>query len=311
MTLVLKKVFFQVRIIFFTLFFLFLGCSIGLAQQKAKPVRIATEVYQDADFDSEVIQTVDPEDSLVISKKTYGEFYKVKLKDGTIGYIPDTELDIEGVGTFKARDYVEDIDSENTKLKNEQNRKKQNIKNRKRKNSDRQNSESDLDTESPRLSYKGVTLQLINFHANTLGGEQVADLVAIGFRYQPLPGNYDSAIAYEFLVAPKAPEYYANKTGGRASGALFWTSAQLSNISAVNNRDSIRYGVGPLARLSDFTVTDTVSNPEKKYNLIDLTAGLDVQAGLMLHSRYITLDFGLRYFWDKRAYGGIGLAILF
>ena len=280
---------------FFRVFILVLMFTVfAQAQKKARVINPGTEIYQDADFDSDVIKSVNPNDQFIISNKTYGPFYKVKLKDGTIGFIPDTELDIEGVGAFQPKNYIEDEDLQ---------------KNKKKKKAARSKSDDDYDedTEDPQISYKGATIQVINYREDTMGAVQVSDLTAIGFKYQPLPGNYDSELAYEFFVAPKSPEYYAQKTGGSSSGAVFWGTAQISNVSGINARTSLRYGAGPFLKYSYFAI----DAQNKKYSLQDITIGLDFGAGILLHSRYMTLDFGLRYFWDKQSYGGFGVSFLF
>lgn len=278
--------------------FIFLFISVSAydvyAQKKAKVISPSTELYGEASFDSEVIRAIDPNETFIISNKTYGPFYKVKLKDGTIGYIPDTELDIEGVGVFEPKNFETDSES---------------LKSKKKKKSGRSSNDDDYDedTEDPHLSYFGLTLQAINYHEDTMGGVQVADLTALGFKYQPLPGNYDSELAYEFFFVPRAPEYYAQKTGGASSGTIFWGTAQISNVNGINARTSLRYGAGPFLKYSYFAI----DAQNKKYSLQDITIGLDFGAGVLLHSRYMTLDFGLRYFWDKKPYGGFGISFLF
>ncbi|WP_409477558.1 SH3 domain-containing protein [Pseudobdellovibrio sp. HCB154] len=265
------------------------------AQNKAHVLNADTDVYGSADFDSATIGTVDPDETFLVSKKTYGEFYKVKFKDGTIGYIPDTDVYIEGVGTVKETPFRgDDLDKKAKRAKREE---------------DEEALEDD--TENPNINYKGVTFSLINFHEETMGGNQVADLQAFGFRFQPMQGNYQSGLAYDLMVAPKAPDYYEEKTGAKTSGAVFWGSAGISNVSALNSNTSFRYGAGPFLRYSYFTIKDAPLRPQSTYNLQDLTVGLDFQAGIMLHSRYVTIDLGLRYFWDKESYGGFGVAFLF
>ncbi|MFN3455337.1 MAG: SH3 domain-containing protein [Pseudobdellovibrio sp.] len=255
--------------------------------RRAKVVNPETEVYKAADFDSDVVRTVSPNEMFLISSRTYGPFYRVKFNDGTFGFIADTELDIEGVGTFKARPYVED----------------ENLKQIPEKSQD----EEDGDDNEPKLSYKGVSLHMVNYHEDTMGRKQVADMLAYGFRFQPMSGNYDSSLAYDVMIAPQAPDYYSDKTGHSASGAIIWGSVQISNTLGLNRYFSARYGAGPFAKLSYFNVQTNV----KKYALQDLTLGLDFQAGLMLHTRYTTIDLGLRYFWDKESYGALGVAFLF
>lgn len=275
--------------------FVFLSLQCVFAQNKAHVLNADTDVYGSADFDSTVIGTVDPDETFLVSKKTYGEFYKVKFKDGTIGYIPDTEVYIEGIGTVKETPFRgDDLDKKAKRAKREE---------------DEESPEDD--TENPNINYKGVTFSLINFHEETMGGNQVADLQAFGFRFQPMQGNYQSGLAYDLMIAPKAPDYYEEKTGAKTSGAVFWGSAGISNVSALNSNTSFRYGAGPFLRYSYFTIKDAPLRPQSTYNLQDLTVGLDFQAGIMLHSRYVTIDLGLRYFWDKESYGGFGVAFLF
>jgi hypothetical protein len=276
-----------------TLLIIFFIFQLAYAQKKAKVLSPNTEVYQEADFDADIMRTVDPNENFLISAKPYGPFYKVKFKDGSIGYIPDTELDVEGVGPFQPKPYIEDQEL----LKNKNKKIGKNIK----------PEAFDEDTEDSNVVYKGGSLQMINYHEETMGAVQVADLAALGFKYQPMSSNYDSALAYEFFVAPKAPEYYVSKTAGSASGAVFWGTAQISNVSGLNSKTSIRYGAGPFLKYSYFAVNTNT----QKYALQDITLGLDFGAGVMLHSRYVTMDFGLRYFWDKQSYGGIGVALLF
>ncbi len=275
--------------------FVFISFQCVFAQNKAHVLNPDTDVYGSADFDSATIGTVDPDETFLVSKKTYGEFYKVKFKDGTIGYIPDTEVYVEGVGTVKETPFRgDDLDKKAKRIKREE-----------------EEESPEDDTENPNINYKGVTFSLINFHEETMGGNQVADLQAFGFRFQPMQGNYQSGLAYDLMIAPKAPDYYEEKTGAKTSGAVFWGSAGISSVSALNSNTSFRYGAGPFLRYSYFTIKDAPLRPQSTYNLQDLTAGLDFQAGIMLHSRYVTIDLGLRYFWDKESYGGFGVAFLF
>lgn len=275
--------------------FVFLSIQCVFAQNKAHVLNADTDVYGEADFDAATIGTVDPDETFLVSKKPYGAFYKVKFKDGTIGYIPDTDIYVEGVGTVKETPFRgDDLDKKAKRAKRE---------------ADEESAEDD--TENPHLNYKGVSLSLINFREDTMGGKQVSDLMAYGFRFQPMEGNYQSGLAYDLMVATKPPDYYEEKTGAKTSGAVFWGSAGISNVAALNSNTSFRYGAGPFLRYSYFTIKDAPQRPQSTYNLQDLTAGLDFQVGVMLHNRYVTIDLGLRYFWDKESYGGFGVAFLF
>jgi hypothetical protein len=286
------------RIASLVFLFIFLSVSSVFAQNKARVINADTDVYSAADFDSAIIGTVDPDQTFLVSKKPYGAFYKVKFKDGTTGYIPDTDLNIQGLGSVKPKPFLgdEEFDKNNKKIK--------------RKTTEDDELAED-DTENPNINYKGVTFSLINFREDTMGGKQVSDLATYGFRFQPMQGNFQSGLAYDFMVATKAPDYYAEKTGASTSGAVLWGSAGISNVSALNSNTSLRYGAGPFLRYSYFTIADAPLKPKSKYNLQDLTAGIDFQFGVLLHSRFVTIDLGLRYFWDKESYGGFGVGFLF
>ena len=74
--------------------FLFFASYFVYAQQKATIVSDDVDVYAEQDFDSEILETVHKNETYWISNKTFGPFYRIKLKSGKIGYIPDHELNI-------------------------------------------------------------------------------------------------------------------------------------------------------------------------------------------------------------------------
>ncbi len=285
----------------FIIIFSFFHVSLALAQKKAKVISPATDVYEQADFDSTVIRQVNPQESFIISNQTFGPFYKVKFKNGVIGFIADTELDIEGQGPFIPKPYVEDVELE--KIRKLQDSKLKN----KKSDLNHEDSDDDEATSSESISYQGLTVNLINYHEDTLGSKQVADLLALGYRLQPLVGAYDSSLSYEILIAPKAPDYYESKTTGKASGGILWGGVQVANTIGLRRNSTVRYGAGPFFKYSHIEFKTS----QKSYLMQDLNLGLDVQAGLMMHYRWFTVDLGLRYFFEKENYGGLSMAILF
>ncbi len=265
------------------------------AQKKAHVIEPETAVYDAADFDADVTRYVNPDESFIISKKPYGAFYKVKFNNGVLGYILDTELNIDGVGPFQPKPFADDVvlDKKNQK---------------KNKRIDEEDEEDAEDQQSINTVYRGVSLQMINFRENTFGKIRTADLLVIGYKHQPVTGGFDSKLSYEFFLSPKAPAYYADSiANGKVSGGIIWASAQISNLNAYTPKTSIRYGAGPFLRYSLFNVKTSLGD----YSLQDLTLGVDVQAGLVWHTPWANFDFGLRYFWDDEPYGAVGVAILF
>ncbi len=256
--------------------------SFQLFAQKNKKAQAAgpeVDIYSAADFDSEVIEIIKPGTSYIISNKPKGAFYQIKLKNGKIGYVPDTELEIEGEGVFRPKAFNEDFD-EDTR---------------------------DDDTDTEQLSYHGITVQLINYHEDTLGGTQVGDLYAIGYRNYPQLNDFSSSFAWGVSAAFRAPAYYQELTGQSANGFAFWSDFQIINISAIGANTTVHYGAGPFLKYTQFMV----NSPTRGYTLQDLTAGVFLEAGLIFHFQQLNWDLNLRYYWDKKSYGAIGFGVLF
>lgn len=267
------------------------------AQKKAQVTRTNVEIYGAPNFDADVIETIQPGEFYPISSKPSGPFYKIKLKNGKIGYVSDTELDIQGEGVFEPKPYVED-EEELAKAKKASKKKKT------EKAPEPEEEEEDSDILQ---SLHGVSLQIINYHEDTMGGIQVGDLFAVGYKYIPLQNEYSTSVGYDIFAAFTAPKYYEERTGRTTKGLAVWGGAQILNMSVLSYRSTFRYGAGPFLKYTNFqTETST-----QKYTLQDMTIGVDIQAGVIFSFKKISFDVGLRYFWDKEPYGAFGLTFLF
>lgn len=254
------------------------------AAQKAKIVSQEVEVYSDSDFDSEILTSVHEGESFLVSDKTYGPFYRIKLKNGKIGYIVDYELDIEGKGRIQEKDLdllmLEKMSRE------------------KKKTDDILTEESE-EAELFGKSYSGVTLQIINFHENTLGGDQVDDLLAVGYKSV-------SDVAWSVLGSFKAPQYYAEKTSGSAKGLKLWGDLGVSS-QVVNFKNSgIKFGGSLFSQVSLIQL----ETPQRKYDLHDITLGLALETGWLFKIKKNTFEIYLKYYFDKSNYAGFGFSFL-
>jgi hypothetical protein len=276
------------------IFVVLLFCtSWAFAEKKAQAAEPQVDIYSTADFDSEIIETIVPGEYYPISNKPKGPFYQIRLKNGKIGYVPDTELDIYGEGAFREKPFADDVE-EKPVLKNK-NQKKVDI-------------EEDLDDpDTDKISLQGLTLQLINYHEETLGATQVGDLYAIGYKHLPTLSEFSSSTSWDVAAAFRAPSYYQNLTGQSASGLVIWSGFQILNISPISSNMTVHYGIGPFLKYSQFDVRSSVKN----YSLQDLTAGVSADIGWIFHFQMISIDLGLKYFWDKKSYGALSFGILF
>lgn len=278
------------KILFFLAAILF--SSWVWSAQKAKIINPTADVYTEADFDSDIMDTVKSGETYPISNKIYGPFYRIKLKSGKIGYIPDTDLDIEGKGrvvpvTERDRDeadedpFLKDIDSPPSASKNKKSRK------------------SIEDEEPMDENLHGVTLQLVNYHEDTLGAVQVDDLPAIGYK------RISDFAAWELIASFKAPKYYSDKLNASARAVNLWGGFGFSNEVPLIQILSARYGGGLMAHAS-FTNVDA---PTKSYDMQDLTVGAYLEAALLFKISRLRYDLSVKYMFDKQSYGSLGFTI--
>lgn len=243
-----------------------------------------SDIYGNADFDSDIVANVRKGETFLISDKTYGAFYKIKLKSGKVGYIPDNLVDVNGK-PFEEKPFGDEIKTPSKKSKVSQKNEEEKF---------------DEDDEPFDFNKRGVTLQLINYHEDTMGALRVDDLVAIGYKSI-------SDATWEVMAAFKAPKYYAEKTGGSAQGFNLWADYGINNTISISKRSALRYSGSLLGHYSKINV----QTPAKSYDLQDVTVGVVLETGFMLQFKKITFDLSLKYFFDRSNYGGLGLSLLF
>ncbi len=278
------------------------GLSSALAVEKfrkAQAVRPDVEIYSAASFDAKIIHYIKPGDYYYISNKTFGPFYKIKVSDKILGYVADTELDIQGIGTIKEKPFIDDPEVIG-----------KNKKNKKEKDPENFDEEEESEEESNfKTSYHGLTFHLINYHETTMGGSQVADLYGVGYRYIPFLSDYSASIAWDVTAAYGAPAYYTDKLDADTKGLTLWSGVQVVNISIVDNNKTLRYGIGGFLKYANYNIKTATTH--KTYSLQELTCGVSLEGGFIFHFNLVSLDLGLRYYWERESYGGLSLGLLF
>ncbi len=268
--------------------------------RKAQAVRPDVEIYSSASFDAKVIHYIKPGDFYYISNKTFGPFYKIKISDKILGYVADTELNIQGVGAIQEKPFVDDPDVVSSKDK----------KKKKEKDPvDIYSEDEDEEESTIKASYNGLILHLINYHETTMGGSQVADLYGIGYRYIPFLSDFSASIAWDITAAYGAPAYYKDNLEADTKGLTVWSGAQVVNISIVDPNKTLRYGIGAFLKYANYNVTAKAT--DKTYSLQELTFGVSLEGGFIFHFSPVSIDLGLRYYWERESYGGLSLGLLF
>lgn len=277
------KILFFIALTFFT--------SWAWSAQKAKIANPAVDIYSDSDFDSDILDTVKEGETYWISDKVYGPFYRIKLKSGKIGYIPDTDVDIAGKGRVAPRSENDDEESDDPFLQDMDGPSQSKNKNRKK----------NIEDEEEEENLHGITLQLVNYHEDTLGGVQVDDLPAIGYK------SLTEFAAWEVIASFKAPKYYTEKLNASARAINVWASFGVSNEIPLLSTWSGRYAGGLMSHLS-FVNVDA---PAKSYDMQDLTVGAYIEGAFLFKIGRLRYDLAMKYIFDRQSYGALGFTLFF
>lgn len=271
----------------FSLFFILFISVWASAAQKAKIIGDVVEIYSEADFDSEIFDEVYKDEVYQISQRKYGEaFYRIRLKSGKIGYIVDYQLNIEGKGPLRPRD-LDELELEAAK--------EQLAKAEKEPTQEKE--------ESPEMfgkSLGGPSFWLVNYHEETMGREQIDDLMALGYRSVGL-------MSWSVMGAWQAPDYYSAQAGYSAEGFMLWGDFGISNAIGQFSNTDIRVGAALFTHISSITV----ETPARRYSLQDMTLGLNLELGVAVKWNKWASDLSMKYFFDKSNYAAVGLSFLF
>lgn len=273
--------------VIFVLLFTILTSTVWGAQ-KAKIVGEDFEVYAEADFDSDQIDEVHEGEVYMVSDKAFGPFYRIKLKSGKVGYIVDYALNIEGKGQLKPKDLDE---LELIELKKE---------NGYSKDEDVASEEANEDSSLLGRNRGGPVLQFINYREDTMGGEKVSDLIALGYKSVGI-------FSWSAMGTWQVPKYYSDLPSSSASGFLFWGDIGFSNTVGQFNNTDIRIGAAIMSRASVIKVT----TPTRSYDLQDMTLGADLELAVTPKFKKWSPDIFIKYYFDKTRYASVGFAVLF
>jgi hypothetical protein len=265
--------------------------SVLFAVQKAKIISPQVDVYSDADFDADVLESVKAGESYFISDKVYGPFFKIKLKSGKIGYIPDTEVSVDGKGRVvpSAEDadgdpFLQEIEDPPETNKNKKSAKKK---------------KDEVDPEDEEEIH-GVTFLMVNFHEDTLGSVQIDDLPAIGYKTL-------GEISWEVFASFKAPKYYSHNLNASVKGFNLWSDFGMSNDIPFSKWVIARYGGGLFGHISVLSV----EAPNKTYDLQDVTVGAYLEGAFLTQIKKLKFDLAMKYFFDRQSYGALAFTVFF
>lgn len=238
-------------------------------------------IYEKPDFDSSVIDYLSVGDTIKISIKTYGPFYKVKIDKNKYGYVSDVDVTPE-ISKNKAKD----LDKEK-KEKKEKNDKK-----------------VDNEIEKPLqpvflTQYWGPYFGVLNYNRKFDNVKVSSQNMLIGMKISGPdtvikgPTMMDLAIGF----CPIAPSYFKDQFNADAATGwlLFLETSMLFPLTSFMN-GLIFWGIGLEFVYSDY---DLIFNRAQRVKSTDSQLGAHALLGMVYRIKKVGIRFEPRGYYDS------------
>lgn len=254
------------------------------AGQKAKVVNHGALVYKSPSFDSKVLARLPENKVFLISSKLFsGAFYKIKVRDGLLGYIADTDVSVGAKASRNSKKSEKNLD----------------------------------DSEPPKREkafefqkFRGFEFARINYREDTMGLKPTQGMNFFGFKLSgpnvAMEGSYTDA---NFLFAFQAPGYYEQATGNAANGFVMIIDSVFETALPQGKNTLLYYGFGPFLKYSKLDVALTVNGKNEAYELVDMGLGAVFNLGLAQRIGSVAVRTELQYYWEKMQYMGLGISL--
>ncbi|MEQ1879096.1 MAG: SH3 domain-containing protein [Bdellovibrionia bacterium] len=257
------------------------------AAQKGVVVTEGAIVYRKADFDSPVVGYFQRGRKVAISTKRFGAFFRVKFKQGLMGYISDVDVSFDGKG--KMPDAKNPKDPKDAKDPEAREREK-----------------AARAKKSPpwQATAVGPFAGYIQFTELISQAELSSKLMGFGLQFSMPFTLLDGPFALEttFLYHSGAPSYYDQVSSTPADGTILFLDSvltfPLSNFDGVAGALSV--GAGPLINQS--SITATLSGTQK--DLKETKLGISIVGGASYRLSRLIFKAEAKYFVEKASYLG-------
>jgi hypothetical protein len=286
--------------------------------QRARVKIDGAAIYEAPNFDSPVLEYMDTNKKVLISKKLYsgvggmGAFYKIKLSNGVYGYITDTDVEINrGAGS----DGNDDDQQQNAR----ENREKEPDEGAMSDDPTVLMDEKSRDDDEPAFAnsiymnrFVGLMYTSYNY-AETLRKKSESTTVGMfGFQYSgptPLLGGVPLDVGLVFTTT--APDFY-NKISSSTSGYMLILDTYFLMPIYESSQFLFFYGLGPVLRYSAWEVSlkSKPGTPAIDSQEITLGAAAEVGAAARLGAQFL-VRADAKYHYEKEAYLGYGAALMY
>lgn len=281
-------------------------------------------IYEAPNFDSPVLEYMDADKKILISKKLYagvgglGAFYKVKVHRGVYGYITDTDVEIKGRSRDKDnRNRDNETDGEENSGENNENNKRADEGSdptvlRDFKDSKNDSEEAKFENSIYMTRYLGVVYASYNYSEVLRKTTEVGRVNMIGAKLTGptgLMGGMPMDVGVVFTTS--APDFY-DEIASSAKGYMLVGDALFTMPLYENSSFMAFFGLGLVMRYSSWEVSlkNQIGKPAIDSQEIGFGAAAEVGTAVRLGSQMLVRLDG-KYYYENEKYFGFDLAFLF
>jgi len=245
-------------------------------------------VYKASDFDSAIIGHTRRGKKFMMSPQIFGAFYRIQIKPGLVGFIPDTEI---------------------RPLSKKKPKKDSNSAAKDKRDQDKPDQE-EVKKKRPfeETKYKGISIAMINYREETMGLRPTASMIFFGFKAQGEGLLMEGMLSeLNFQVAPSAPRYYEQATGVPSTGIIVLMDGMLLTASPSGKNSLTFFGFGPMFKYSKIDTGVLNGAKTEYYSLNDMSLGVAFNLGISQRIGDFAARLELKYFWEKMQYYGLAI----
>ena len=262
-------------------------------------------VYEYPNFDSPVVEYMDRDKSVKISKKIYpgigglGAFYKIRLRKGVFGYIADTDVLLKGGKSALSSD----DESESDPLKIQE----------KMMGPDSEDSGAESGGDSLYLTrFLGLTYSNYNYVETLRKKSEEAATPLIGIKVSgPTKFLGGFPLDANFVFTTTAPDFY-DEIASSTSGFMLIGDAAITIPLSESKRHIVYYGAGLLLRYSSWDVKLKSSPSSPAIDSQEVALGvLGLLGAGFTFTPKVMLKLDGKYNYEKEKYFAYGLSLQF
>lgn len=247
-------------------------------------------VYAKADFDAEVIAELSAGETYEISKRVYGAFHAIRLKDGRVGYIAD--IDVKPLSGDKNED-------------------KKSLAKKSKKNAEDEESKPRAHRQRSVDHSKVAGLQLVylRFREDTMGLRPTENILFYGVKVSGPNLALEGPIYTDmnFIFHSGAPKYYEDATGYAAQGFILFSDFTIQFVSPSGFHSASFWGFGPFFKYSriETSLLNPTTSTKSGYAMEDIGVGLKFNIGYIYRVGAVSMRVEVPYYWEKMHHYGL------